>query len=145
MIDGIRIKQPKIIRDERGQVMHMLRRDDQEFYSAFGEVYFSIINPGVVKAWKRHLKMTQNLAVPRGQIKLVIYDDRPGSLTQGQIQEIITGENNYQLIKIPPMLWYGFQCVSQSEAMLANCSDMPHDPSESQQLGINEAKINYQW
>ena len=144
MIRGVKIKPLKVFRDERGQVMHMMRRDDG-FFTQFGEVYFSVVNPGIVKGWKKHLKMTQHFAVPRGDIKLVIYDDRSGSATHGEIQEISIGENNYQLVCIPPLVWYGFRAESKQPAMITNCSDIPHDPKEVELRPIGDPGIPYAW
>jgi dTDP-4-dehydrorhamnose 3,5-epimerase len=144
MIEGILIKELKVFKDERGQVMHMMRCDDGIF-SKFGQVYFSVTNAGVTKAWKRHLRMTQHFAVPQGNIQLVIYDDRPNSSTKGQIQEIFLGEDQYQLIRIPPMLWYGFKCLGKESAMIANCSDIPHDPNESEACSMDDPKVPFTW
>jgi dTDP-4-dehydrorhamnose 3,5-epimerase len=144
MIDGLLIKPLKVIRDARGQVMHMMRADDGVF-KEFGEVYFSVVNPGVVKGWKKHLKMTQHFAVPRGAIRLVIFDDRPLSSTKGDVQEILSGENDYKLVRIPPLVWYGFRCESRQPAMIANCSDTPHEPQESELRPIEDERIPYVW
>ncbi len=104
MINGVIIKDLKQIADERGKVMHMLRCDSPLF-DKFGEIYFSVVNPGVVKAWKRHKKMTQNFAVPIGMIKLVIYDNRDGTTSYGRTEVLEIGEDNYCLVKIPPLVW----------------------------------------
>lgn len=144
MIDGVLIKTLKVIRDERGQVMHMMRCDDAIF-KQFGEIYFSVVNPGIIKGWKRHSRMTQYLAVPRGDIKLVIYDDRAKSPTKGNIEEIFMGEKDYKLMCIPPMVWYGFGCEGQQPAMIANCSDIPHHPAESEVMPLEDARIPYSW
>src|SRR3989339_655906 len=100
MINGVKIKPLNKTTDERGSIMHMLRRDDQDF-KKFGEIYFSLVYPGVVKGWHLHTKMTLNYAVIQGMIKLVLFDDRKGSSTRGEIMEIFTGEDNYALITIP--------------------------------------------
>jgi dTDP-4-dehydrorhamnose 3,5-epimerase len=134
----------KIIADERGKVMHMLR-SDSPFFSKFGEIYFSFVYPGVIKAWKRHLKMTQHFAVPIGRIKLVLYDDRLGSVSHGNIEVIEIGEDSYSLVKIPPLVWYGFQGVSSIPAVIANCTDIPHDPAEGERLDLSDNKIPYNW
>ena len=42
MIDGVRLTPLRIIGDERGSVMHMLRATDAHF-AGFGEVYFSTV------------------------------------------------------------------------------------------------------
>jgi dTDP-4-dehydrorhamnose 3,5-epimerase len=82
MIDGVILTPLRQIFDERGKVMHMLREDSPVF-SRFGEIYFSCTHPGVVKAWHLHKEMTLNYAVIYGEIKFVLFDDRPESTTRG--------------------------------------------------------------
>lgn len=144
MIDGLIIKQLKKFSDERGAVMHMLRSDDPLF-SQFGEIYFSVVNPGVVKAWKKHKKMTQHFAVPKGKIQLVVYDDRTKSESYKKIEIIDIGENNYCLVKIPSLVWYGFKGISSEPAIIANCTDLPHEPEETIKLDSHTNKIPYNW
>ena len=48
---------------------------------------FSSVFPGVIKGWHLHRRMTLNYAVPVGLIKLVLYDDREGSSTRGELME----------------------------------------------------------
>ncbi|MBW8015814.1 MAG: dTDP-4-dehydrorhamnose 3,5-epimerase [Planctomycetes bacterium] len=144
-INGLVISPLKQIEDERGDILHMLR-SDSPLFSKFGEVYFSNTNPGVIKAWKRHKKMTQLFALPVGRIRLVVFDDRSNSLTKGQLQEIILGRpDKYYLVCIPPMLWYGFQGISEIPALMVNCSDIPHDPNESEQLPFLNDHIFFDW
>ena len=144
MIEGILVKPLKVFVDERGKVMHMVRQD-ADFFKQFGEVYFSLVNPGVVKGWKKHLRMTQHLAVPVGNIKLVLYDERKDSPTHSQIQEISIGIDNYQLVRIPALVWYGFSSVGSDYALVANCTDLPHDPNESISIDLSDARIPYNW
>ena len=144
VIDGVLIHPLKQIPDERGKVAHMLKATDSHF-EKFGEIYFSFVYPGVVKGWHRHSKMTINYAVPIGMVKLVLYDDRPNSPTQSQIQEIFLGEANYCLVKVPPMVWNGFKGVGTAPAMVANCATIPHDPEEIERLDPLESHIPYDW
>ena len=103
-IEGVIIQPLKQIADNRGSVLHMLD-NDSSLFKQFGEVYFSEIHSGRVKAWKRHKKQSQNLVVPLGKILLVIYDDRPNSNTHGKIEQYNLGRpEDYRLIHIPPML-----------------------------------------
>ncbi|MBX7148125.1 dTDP-4-dehydrorhamnose 3,5-epimerase family protein [bacterium] len=144
-IDGIVLTPLRQIADERGAVLHMLRADAEGF-TRFGECYFSEIRPGAVKAWKCHHKQTQNLAVPVGRIRLVIYDAREHSKSHGQLQVIELGRPDaYSRVKILPGLWYGFSCISSVPALLANCADIPHDPSESEVKPVDDPFIPYQW
>ena len=100
MIDGVHIVPLARFPDERGSVMHMLKRSDPHF-KEFGEIYFSTAYPGVVKGWHLHERMTLNYACVAGNIKLVLYDERSGSKTKGRIQEIFMGERHYVLAIVP--------------------------------------------
>ena len=144
MIEGVKVKPLKKIPDERGMIMHMLRCDDPEF-EKFGEIYFSAVNPGVVKGWHRHREMTLNYAVVSGMIKLVLYDDREGSATKGELQEIYMGEDSYVLVRIPPHVWNGFKGTSLEPAIVANCATIPHDPKEIERLDPFKNDIPYDW
>jgi len=144
-IQNISVTPLRIIEDDRGSVMHMLRSDAPHF-EKFGEIYFSITLPKKIKAWKRHTKMTLNLAVPHGRIRLVVYDDRSSNNANQKIHEFILGPNdNYALIKIPSMVWFGFQNIGGTEALLANCASIPHEPGESEQRDLKEAPVEFDW
>lgn len=144
MIQGVIIKKLNRIPDERGCVFHMLRSDDAEF-EQFGEIYFSMVYPGVVKAWHLHTKMTLNYAVPVGMVKLVLYDDRENSPTKGELMELYLGEQNYCLVKIPPHVWNGFAGVGTTPAVVANCATIPHDPTEIVRMDPHNNSLPYDW
>lgn len=144
MIQGVKVVSLSRIPDERGAIFHMLRADDPHFTN-FGEIYFSSVYPGVVKGWHQHLRMTLNYAVPMGMIKLVLYDDREGSATRGEISELFLGQENYCLVQIPPLVWNGFKGVGTGPALVANCADMPHDPGEIKRLDPFDNPIPYDW
>lgn len=144
MIHGVSIHPLRIIPDERGQVMHMLRCDAPHFRQ-FGEIYFSMVYPGVVKGWHLHKRMTLNYAVPIGMIKLVLYDDREGSPTRGELMELFIGESNYVLVTIPPGIWNGFKGIGVKPALVANCATLPHDPDEIVRMDPFNNPIPYDW
>jgi dTDP-4-dehydrorhamnose 3,5-epimerase len=143
-IDGVRVIPLRRIPDERGAVLHMLRNDDEHFES-FGEIYFSLVYPGVVKGWHRHHEMGLSYAVPVGMVKLVCYDDRPGSRTHGNVVEIHTGELSYSLVVIPPMVWNGFKGEGTAPALVANCATIPHRPDEIDRIDPIDNDIPYDW
>jgi dTDP-4-dehydrorhamnose 3,5-epimerase len=143
-IEGLRVTPLRRIPDERGAVFHMLREDSDAF-ERFGEIYFSTVYPGVVKGWHKHLRMTLNYAVPIGMIKLVCYDDRPGSPTAGNVVELHIGELNYALVTIPPLVWNGFKGEGASTALVANCSTVPHAPDEIVRDDPFVNDIPYDW
>ena len=144
MIEGVKITSLKKIDDERGSVLTMLRSDFSVFKS-FGEIYFSKIYHNAIKAWHFHKLMTLNYVTVHGSIKLVLYDDREGSTTKGKVQEIMLSNENHYLVSIPPKIWNGFCSANNEEAILANCSDIPHDKEEIIRLPFDDPKFPYKW
>ena len=143
-IDGVVARPLRQIPDERGKVMHMLRADDPHF-ERFGEIYFSVVYPGAVKGWHLHTEMTLNYAVVSGRIKLVCFDDREGSRTRGNVWEAFLGEDNYQLVTVPPGVWNGFKGSGGVSAIVANCATVPHRPDEIIRKDPSSPDIPYQW
>jgi dTDP-4-dehydrorhamnose 3,5-epimerase len=143
-ISGVVIQKLTTIPDERGAIYHMLRNDNPIF-EKFGEIYFSKANPGIVKGWHLHKEMTLIYAPVVGMVKLVLFDARATSKTKGSLMEIIIGEENRLLVKIPPGIWNGFKCVSIMPAIIANCSTIPHDKDEIVRLDPFSKDIPYSW
>lgn len=141
-IDGVFLTPLKIVDAPGGNVLHGMKKGEPG-YVGFGEVYFSIIEPGVVKGWKRHREMTLNLVVPVGEVRFVIYDDRASSLTDQMYQEVALSKNNYQRLTVPPMVWMAFQGVGAQENMLLNIASIQHEPKESDRKSVEE--IPFVW
>lgn len=145
MIEGVVVEPLRQIPDERGKVMRMLRATDPWFLG-FGEIYFSVVYPGAIKGWHLHKKMVINYAVPSGRIKLVLFDDRPGSRTRGAIEEIFLGEDFYAMVQVPPGVWNGFKGIGLTPAIVANCATIVHDPDEIVRLDpLHNDLIPYDW
>ncbi len=143
-IAGVEVRPLAVIADARGAVLHMLRADAPHF-SRFGEIYFSVVQPGAVKAWHRHREMVLNYAVPIGGIRVVIYDDRVDSPTRGALAEIESGESNYSLITIPAGTWSGFAALGDRPALVANCATLAYDEAEIDRRPADDGSIPYRW
>ena len=144
-IEGVELQDLKIIPTEGGPVLHMLRADSPLFRQ-FGELYFSEVEPGHVKAWKAHTRQTQHFAVPVGRLNVVLYDDRPDSPSRGTVMEVLLGRPDcYRLLRIPPQVWYGFTAVGTAPALICNCADIPHDPTEGLKKPVDDPGIPYHW
>lgn len=144
-INGVSLRPLRVIPAPGGPVLHMLRAGDPEF-TVFGEVYASEVEPGAVKAWKRHKLMTQHFSVPVGRVLFVLYDDRPDSPTRGQIKEYELGRPDaYSLLTLPPLVWYGFKGLGAYPSLIVNCTDMPHTPEESERAEIGASGPPYAW
>jgi dTDP-4-dehydrorhamnose 3,5-epimerase len=144
MIRDVLIIPLKRIFDERGSILHMLRANDPHF-EKFGEIYFSTAYPGVIKGWHEHAHQTQFYAVIKGMIKLVLYDNRTDSKTDKTLMEIFTGENNYQLVRIPPGVINGYKVIGIETAIVANCATHLHDPGEMKRYPPHGDIVPYRW
>ena len=144
MIEGVTLTQLRQIPDERGKVMHMIRSDSPAFHE-FGEIYFSCTYPGAIKAWHLHKKMTLNYAVIFGEIKCVLFDDRPDSTTRGCIDEYYLSPENYFLLTVPPLIWNGWKGIGVNRSIVANCASIPHDPNEIERKPVTDPSIPYDW
>lgn len=146
MIDGVTTKELRVIPDERGFLMEMLRCDD-EIFQKFGQVYLSVAYPGVVKGWHYHKKQTDNFVVVRGMLKVVLYDQREGSKTHGVVNEFFMGEKNPILLVIPPMVVHGVKAVGSEPGYLVNCPTEPYNHSEPDEYRFDPhgGDIPYDW
>ncbi len=145
MIEGVKILKRSIFEDNRGEVKHIMKSTDENF-KVFGEVYCSSINPGIIKGWSLHKKMTINYTLIRGSIKFVLYDSRKNSETMGQKQEIILDSSNYVSVSVPPLIWNAFQCIGMKKAYVINFTDYPHSKVETVKMDPYEKDIiNYNW
>ena len=144
MINGAVVKPLRRIPDERGFIMHMLRADDPDF-EKFGEIYFTVIYPGVVKGWHCHTRQVNNYAVVSGAVKVVLYDMRDDSPTRGELMEIFAGDQNYVFVKIPIGVASGIKGVGCMPAIIANCATEMHDPTEDIRIDPFDNDIPYDW
>ncbi|MBI2369603.1 MAG: dTDP-4-dehydrorhamnose 3,5-epimerase family protein [Deltaproteobacteria bacterium] len=146
MIDGVRVKPLKVIPDERGRLMELLRADD-ELFLKFGQVYMTTAYPGVVKGWHYHRVQVDHFVVVKGMAKLVLYDWRKESPTYGEVNEFFMGEHNPLLVQIPPMVLHGFKCISEGELILINCTTEPYRAADPDEFRVDphDPEIPYDW
>lgn len=146
MIEGVKVKKLKVIPDERGRLMEMLRADD-ELFIKFGQVYLTTAYPGVVKGWHYHNKQTDNMVVVKGMMKIVLYDKREGSSTKGEVNEFFMGIHNPLLLQIPPSVLHGFKCINEEEAMVINCPTETYNYEDPDEFRVDPHKndIPYDW
>jgi len=146
LIHGVRTKPLKVVPDERGRLMEMLRTDD-ELFLKFGQVYLTAAYPGVVKAWHYHEKQTDHFVCVCGMMKVVLYDDRETSPTRGVINEFFVGDHNPLLVQIPPLVFHGFKCISEHEALVVNIPTEVYDYRKPDEFRVDahDPRIPYDW
>lgn len=146
MMQGVKTKKLKVIPDERGRLVEILRKDDDLFIK-FGQVYMTTVYPGVVKGWHYHKKQYDNFFVVQGMIKLVLYDAREKSKTKGEINEFFLGKHNAMLVQIPPYIHHGFKGISEEEAIIINTCTEPYNNKKPDEFRVeaHSGEIPYDW
>jgi dTDP-4-dehydrorhamnose 3,5-epimerase len=137
-IAGVKTKSLRVIPDERGYLMEILRADDAELFTKFGQVYISATYPGVVKAWHYHENQVDNFACISGMVKLVLVDTRPDSPTNGAVNEFFVGSQNPMLVQVPNLVYHGWKCISLELALVVN------DPTDEYRVAPHET-LPYDW
>ena len=146
MIYGVHVKDLKLIPDERGFLMEILRQDDP-FFQQFGQCYLTAAYPGVVKAWHYHEKQTDHFCVLSGMAKVVLYDPRPKSPTHGEINEFFLGEQRRQLIVIPPLVHHGYKNIGTETCLLLNCPTelYNYEQPDEKRVDPHSGEVPYDW
>ena len=146
MIQGVRIKRLKVITDERGWLMEILRLDD-DIFESFGQVYLTTAYPGVVKAWHYHKKQTDNFTCVRGMMKVALFDAREDSPTYGEVNEFFVGEKNPCLIAVPPHVYHGFKAIGTETAYFVSVPTLAYDykAPDEYRLPPDTPEIPYDW
>lgn len=146
MIDGVKVKKLRVIPDERGRLMEMVRADEEDFIK-FGQVYMTTAYPEVVKGWHYHKKQYDNMVVIHGMMKIALYDMRKESPTYGEVNEFFAGPHNPIRITIPPGVCHGFKCISSEEAVVINTVSEPYDYETPDEYRIDphDNDIPYDW
>ncbi|MGI5096400.1 dTDP-4-dehydrorhamnose 3,5-epimerase family protein [Treponema socranskii] len=143
MIDGVTLHDEKQIIVPNGNIFHAIKSNSKGF-CGFGEAYFSQIEQGAVKGWKRHNRYTLNIVVPVGAIRFVIYDDREGSITYGQFEEIILSvKDNYKRLTVAPGLWMAFQGLEDGISMLMDVIPEVHTEDEADRKRVEEIPFEF--
>ena len=146
MIDGVKVKQLKVIPDARGRLMELLRNDD-DIFTEFGQVYMTTTLPNVVKAWHHHKLQTDNFACVRGSIQVALFDSRPDSPTFGELNEFFIGVHRPALISVPPGVYHGWKCVGIEEAIIVNITTKTYNykAPDEYRIAWDDPSIPYDW
>lgn len=146
MIEGVKVKALKVIPDNRGRLMEILRCDD-ECFEKFGQVYMTTAYPGIIKAWHGHKLQSDNFTCVFGKILLALYDARTDSPTFGEINDFIISPDEPKLVHIPKEVYHGFKNIGDVEAIVINTVTNPynHKNPDEYRLDAFDKKIGYKW
>lgn len=147
LIEGVRVKPLKVIPDDRGRLMEVLRADD-DLFEKFGQVYVTTAKPGVVKAWHYHKLQADHWVCLAGRARVGLYDARQGSPTFGAVNEFLMTPQDPFLVKIPVGVYHGFKGASpDGESMIMNIPTVPYnyDTPDEYRVDPYDPAIPFDW
>jgi len=132
--------------DNRGFLGEIFRQDWNDILPDFNlkQVLLSESNPGIIRAWHRHLRNQIDLFfVLKGMVKICVYDGNKNSKDYGKLLEIIASSKNPEIIKIPGHLWHGTKNIgdipSQTIYLINNLYD--YDNPDEERIDWNDNSI----
>jgi len=144
LIDGVKVRQQKLVLDVRGFLMEIMRPDWPEF-KQWGQVYCTMCNSGSQKGFHFHYKQVDSFNCIWGTSKVVLFDNRPGSPTNGIINEFIIGPMNPKMVQIPNLVWHGFAAVGNEPALIVNCPTEMYNYKEPDEFRCPPNSFGYEW
>ena len=146
MIKDVQIKKLKVIPDDRGRLMEILR-SDEDIFKNFGQVYMTTAYPGIVKAWHYHKKQDDYFTCIYGTMQLALYDGREDSATYKEVNEFTINLDNPILVKIPSGVYHGFKSIGDKEAIVINVPTLAYNYTEPDEYRVDafENDIPYDW
>lgn len=145
MIAGVAFK--PLIRhvDERGFFQELIRHTDDFFKEGFGQLSYSLVNQGVIKAWHLHGTQTQWNFIAKGVAKIALHDCRMNSSTYGETMEFVSGDDFQPVVyKFPPQVAHGYKCLVGPMSVLYITSGI-YDLSDEQRIPHDDSSIGYNW
>ncbi len=150
-IAGVQYRPTRPVPHEDGHVTEVARVNWEVLGNPLVQVHITTTFPGRVRAWGLHQHITDRLFVVSGLVKIVIFDGRKGSVTEGRINEFVVSEKNPGLVIIPPNLYHGWKNIGTSEAIIINMPDKMYNHEVPDALDLSwdsdsaETLIPYKW
>lgn len=130
MLPGVQLHDLRKNVDERGFFAEVLRDDWKELLGEdrIVQANLSFSYPGVIRAWHRHNRgQVDYFIVLKGSMKICAYDDKPGSPTNGKLDEIVASEERLQVIRIPGHYWHGTKTLGNRPSLTVYCVNRLYD------------------
>lgn len=146
MIEGVRLRPLVRHVDERGSLTELLRSDWPEF-RGFAEATVTVNYPDVIRAWHWHTNQDDLFVVVSGVVKLPLYDARPDSPTDGEVNEFFLGSENFAALLVPAGVYHGYKTIGVEPALILNFPNRLYDRDhpDEHRIPYDSAEVPYRW
>lgn len=147
MIEGVKVK--KLVKhcDDRGFFAELVRDDEPELLSRFGQASCSMSYPGVIKAFHYHEKQDDLWFFPSGNAQVVLFDLRECSSTKGETDVYYMGEENPIMLLIPKGVAHGYRVLGQKPATILYFTTESYNPinPDEKRIDWDDPEIGFSW
>lgn len=146
-IEGVVVRPATTIVDERGEMTELYSPAWGVMEAPLVYSYHVLIRPGKVKGWVYHELQDDRLCLLSGVVRVVLYDMRDGSPTQGNVQEINLSEHNRALVVIPRRVVHAVQNIGNQDATFVNFPTRAYDHAnpDKYRIDMKSGQIPYQF
>ncbi len=147
MIEGVKVKKINKHCDDRGFFAELVRDDEPDLLSKFGQASWSMSYPGVIKAFHYHKKQDDLWFFPSGNAQVVLHDLREESTTSGETEVYYMGEENQILLLIPKGVAHGYRVLGDKPAVIIYFTTESYNAEDPDEMRIkwNDNLINFNW
>jgi dTDP-4-dehydrorhamnose 3,5-epimerase len=122
MITGVVVKEVRNVVKDNGHLTEIYRKEWDEMGEVH-HVFQQILHPGKLTAWHLHTRTTDQFFVSSGLAKIVLYDARETSCTQGVINVFRFGSFRPGFVVVPPGIWHGVMNIGIDVSVVLNFAD----------------------
>lgn len=150
-IEGVVFRPTRPVPHDDGHVTEVARASWDVLSAPIVQVHTTTTLPGRVRAWGLHQLGTDRLFVVSGLVRIVVFDGRNGSPSQGRINVFTVSEKNPGLLIVPPNLYHGWKNIGTGEAIIINMPDRMYNYASPDALDLpwdSEAAariVPYRW
>jgi len=120
-MNGVLIREPQRYEDARGWLMEFFRVDELDPALSPVMGYVSVTLPGVSRGPHEHRDQSDTLFFPGpGDFLVVLWDNRPGSVTHGRRLTLEAGQTHPVVVVVPPGVVHAYCCVSSQPGTVVN-------------------------
>ena len=148
-IDGVWLKQVRLLTDDRGLLGELFRADDPytSRFTSCAQTTLTMSYPGVIKAFHWHRRQDDLWFCVTGMIQAVMYDLREDSPTCGLTEQYSIGQHNPLALLIPAGVAHGYRVLGPSAAWVVYHTTEVYNPADpdEERIAHDDPQIGFDW
>ena len=147
LIDGVVLQSSVTHLDDRGTLCEIYSPHRPPHPAPIVYVYQFTIRPGKIKGWHIHHLHDDRIFISRGEVRVVLYDNRPASPTFRLVNEIHRTEHDRTLMVIPAHVFHAHENIGATDALFISMPTRPyqHEDPDVYRLPIDTDQIPYKF